>query len=118
MAPLNFGQALEALKQGKCVSRVEWADNGLYLWLARGSYPVSIGTTGRVRHVASFSIDLFDKGEANSGIVLPSLNMTIPFGPTIPGWQLLPSDVLAEDWFIAEPRKAENQKVTKEEELP
>lgn len=81
---MNFGQALEALKQGKRVARKGWNGKGIYIELQRPdanskmTQPyIYIVTTGLVT----------DNKDAPKGIV---------------PWLASQTDMLAEDWSIVE----------------
>jgi uncharacterized protein DUF2829 len=88
---MNFGQAIEALKQGKRVSRSGWNGKGMFLILIPGSkIPVSAD-----RPLGQAAPELVGK--------------TIDYQPHIDIWTaqetLVPwipsqSDVLAEDWGV------------------
>lgn len=76
---MNFGQALEALKDGKLVAREGW--NGKGLWLA------------------------LQRPDANSKMTLPYLYLNYPSdAPTTPGarvpWLASQTDMLADDWVL------------------
>ena len=78
-AGMNFGLALEAIKQGKKVSRSGWNGKGLWLEL--------------------------QMPDAHSKMTLPYIFMSYPAdAKTTPGacvpWLASQTDVLAEDWLI------------------
>ena len=78
-AGMNFGLALEAIKQGKKVSRSGWNGKGLWLEL--------------------------QVPDAHSKMTLPYIFMSYPQdAKTTPGarvpWLASQTDVLAEDWLI------------------
>lgn len=76
---MNFGQALEALKQGEKVARAGW--NGKGMWLR-----------------------LVDPDEAEANYVyekLPYIEMKTADNKLVP-WLASQTDMLAEDWTIAE----------------
>ncbi len=68
---LNFGQALELLKQGAKVSRAGW--NGKGMWLA------------------------LQRPDANSKMTLPYIYMSTVTGALVP-WLASQADMLADDW--------------------
>jgi hypothetical protein len=72
---MNFGQAIEALKAGKKVSRSGW--NGKGMWLA------------------------LQTPDAHSKMSLPYIYMSTVDGKLVP-WLASQTDVLAEDWGIVE----------------
>jgi hypothetical protein len=72
---MNFGQAIEALKQGKKVSRSGW--NGKGMWLA------------------------LQVPDANSKMSLPYIYMFTATKDLVP-WLASQTDVLSDDWGIVE----------------
>lgn len=90
---LTFGQAIEALKAGKHVSREGWNGKGMYLWLLRSA-----------KIEASWCKDEHLKGlaEANGGSIeaLGSIRMLTATKEVLTGWLASQTDILAEDWCI------------------
>lgn len=86
---MNFGEALEALRAGKKVSRSGWNGKGMFLILVGGTDQVEFrdGTPYR-----------------NSGIaqadIAPHIDMFTAQGNFQPGWLASQSDMLADDWTI------------------
>lgn len=72
---MDFGQAIQALKSGKKVSRSGW--NGKNMWLA------------------------LQVPDANSKMSLPYIYMFTADAKLVP-WLASQTDVLAEDWGIVE----------------
>lgn len=91
---LNFGQAIEAAKQGKIVARIGWNGKGMFVYLNRGSSP------NENPSIEGVSGDLFDLGDTDTVIRLPNLNMRSATGSTVTGWLASQTDILAEDWVI------------------
>ncbi|EMX9856216.1 TPA: DUF2829 domain-containing protein [Klebsiella michiganensis] len=93
---LSFGLAVEALKQGKTISRAGWNGKGMYLWLNRGAFagepPVS--------HIQGVSTAFFDAYEGDVITRIPNINMRSADGSTVTGWLASQTDILAEDWVI------------------
>jgi hypothetical protein len=75
MNKMNFGQAIEALKQGKKVSRQGW--NGKEMWLA------------------------LQVPDTHSKMSLPYIYMKTADDKLVP-WLASQTDVLSEDWSIVE----------------
>lgn len=93
---LNFGQALEALKTGRRVSRAGWNGKGMYLWeLAATTVPLDWIKEPRLKAIA----------EANGGKVecLASIRMLTADGKVLTGWLASQSDMFAQDWEILDP---------------
>ena len=83
---MNFGQALEALKQGKKASRKGWNGKGQYIELAtKISYINAAGETINAEHDAIGNKAIAFVG--TSGVQL--------------GWLASQSDMLAEDWEVS-----------------
>lgn len=94
---MNFGQAIEALKEGKKVSREGWNGKGLFIFLNYGSKETPIKEGELVEGVRS---DLFTQGDKDTVTRLPNLNMRAATGSTVTGWLASQTDILAEDWVI------------------
>jgi hypothetical protein len=99
---MNFGQAIEALKQGKLVCREGWNGKGMYLTLVQ-KYPVN-------RHLNSADIDSKVEGETKgkagqmlSHIIIKTTKCSCywseGYSDYVP-WLALQTDMLAEDWII------------------
>ena len=72
---MNFGQAIEALKQGKKAARAGWNGKGMHLELQRP--------------------------DAHSKMTLPYINMYTAQGDNVP-WLASQTDMLSEDWVTVE----------------
>ena len=81
---MNFGQAIEALKQGKKVSRTGWNGKGLFLL-----------------YVPSEKWGIIDKIGLGipKGNLLPWIGMKTADGKFVP-WLASQTDILVEDWEI------------------
>ena len=87
---LTFGQAIEALKQGKKVARAGWNGKGMFLFLVPGS-------TFKVNRAPLLGI--YPEGtEVN---YCSHINMKTADDKVVP-WLASQTDVLAEDWDIVE----------------
>jgi len=78
---MNFGEALEALKQGKKVARQGWNGKGMWLVLVN-SY--------------NYKVDAVRSG---SHTILPWIGMKTAGDEFVP-WLASQTDVLASDWGI------------------
>lgn len=84
---MNFGQAIEVLKQGGRVSRKGWNGKNQYIELARNiSYINASGDVVNAKHDAIGNKAIAFVG--TSGVQL--------------GWLASQADMLAEDWQIVE----------------
>lgn len=89
---LNFGQAIEALKQGKRVSRAGWNGKGMFLYhVPAASYPAQRNTLGTMAGV--FPGDMVPYC---AYIAMKTMQDNV-----VP-WLASQTDVLAEDWSIVE----------------
>lgn len=87
---MNFGEALEALRQGKRVAREGWNGKGMFLYLVPGS-------TFQVNRPPLLGI----YPEGHTIKYLPHIDMSTVGGACVP-WLASQTDILAEDWEIAE----------------
>lgn len=86
---MNFGQALEALKQGKRVERKGWNGKGMFLVLVPGSQGL---TVEEGRPFAKAGLPVGTKFN-----YLPHIDMFTVQGNFVP-WLASQTDMLAEDW--------------------
>lgn len=102
---LNFGQAIEALKEGKKVAREGWNGKGMFIYLNKGSidgyefdklrgkeWPMLIGKV---------DCNLFEKGDKGTDTRMPNFyisNVDKSYSTWVPSI----NDCLAEDWLIVE----------------
>lgn len=88
---MNFGQAIEALKQGKKVSRAGWNGKGMWLILVPGT-PMA--------HMREGSA--YQKAGVSECEILPHIDMWTTNAEgrraMLPGWLASQSDMLADDW--------------------
>lgn len=94
---LNFGQAIEALKQGKRVAREGWNGKGLFVFM---QVPAEIGEE-IIPKMQSLPQSVKDEFARRGGSIYYSNQMAL-VNPnnTINGWAPSSSDTLAEDWTI------------------
>ena len=86
---LNFGQAIEALKDGKRVSREGWNGKGMFVFLVPGS-------TFKVNREPLLSI----LGEGTEVQYHGHIDMKTAQGYIVP-WLASQADLLASDWESA-----------------
>jgi hypothetical protein len=92
---MNFGQAIEALKAGKKVSRAGWNGKSMYLWLMPAAVvPAEWCKEPHLKQLA----------EENGGSVeaLGTIRMRTADKKVLTGWLASQSDMLAEDWQVVE----------------
>lgn len=87
---MNFGDALQALKNGQKVAREGWNGKGMFLFLVPGStFSVS----------RSPLLGIYPEGtEIN---YCPHVDMKTADGKVVP-WLCSQTDMLAEDWVVVE----------------
>ena len=97
---MNFGKALEALKEGKKVTRKGWNGKGMYLYLVRGT------TVGKenLRNEASQILQNDEMAMHGTSVAkfLPHIDMRTSNGDICIGWLASQTDMLAEDWIVLE----------------
>lgn len=74
---MNFGQALEALKQNQKVAREGWNGKRMYIYL-----------------------DYYPEHDSEPKTYDPFITMKTALGSHQPGWLASQADLLAEDWQI------------------
>lgn len=84
---MNFGEALEALKQGEKVARAGWNGKGMFLFLVKGSELQSAIKFGFGEYI----------GEP---VITDSVAMKTAQNTIVIGWLASQTDMLAEDWVI------------------
>ena len=90
---MNFGQALEAIKQGKKIQRAGW--NGLGMWVALqvgSKIDSSLARGGAAKQLA-------DLGEVKEIVINPHLSIKNADN-SISTWVPSVNDCIAEDWNV------------------
>ena len=101
----TFGEAVEALKEGKSVCREGWNGKNMSLFLHKGSEPVDAvypDDMENTMYVQRVKRDLFEKGDKGTARRFPCINMITPNHSIVTGWLASQTDILAEDWIILE----------------
>lgn len=97
MKNLNFGQAVEALKQGKRVAREGWNGKNMFLFLLpAGIVPTKAIYDPALRQVIESEVG----GETFEA--LGSIRMFTADKKILTGWLASQTDMLSEDWQILE----------------
>ncbi len=92
---LNFGLALEALKQGRRIARRGWNGKGMFLFLLTGgTVPKTAIHDPKLREV----ID--SKTEGDTFEALPTIRMWTADNKVLTGWLASQTDMLSDDWEI------------------
>lgn len=93
---LNFGQALEALKQGKKASREGWNGKGMFLFLLpAGTIPKTAIHDPKLKEV-------LDNNGKDHFEALGSIRMKTADDKILTGWLASQTDMLSEDWCVFE----------------
>lgn len=88
---MNFGQAIESLKQGKKVARSGWNGKKMHLLLIKG------------KCIHNSITECYGDGiPEHTPEVLDSIAMYTAQKQLIVGWLASQNDMLAEDWYIVE----------------
>lgn len=88
---MNFGHAIQAMKDGRQVGRAGWNGKGMFVFLTEGR----VVPNTKDRSFAHFSGD---------EVVLAShIDMRAADGSFVTGWLANQTDMLADDWAIVEP---------------
>lgn len=95
----TFGQAIEALKEGKAISREGWNGKGMCVFLNKGSHDFT-QDQDMPNNIEGIKESLFKRGDNGTVTRLPNLNMRAASGSTVTGWLASQTDLLAEDWCI------------------
>lgn len=97
---MNFGEALEALKNGKKVCRSGWNGKGMWIVLMPELNLPPYNTQGTERKVNDRTAKWI--GEDKPLESQPYLSLWTAQGKWQPGWNASTSDLLAEDWEITD----------------
>ena len=97
---MDFGKALEALKNGKKVARTGWNCKGMYLYLVHGTTV----DKENLRNEASQILPNDEMAMHRTGVAefLPHIDMRTANGDICIGWLASQTDMLAEDWIVVE----------------
>lgn len=91
---MTFGLALEAMKQGKKVSRKGWNGKGMYLWLLPAT---------EVKKECCHDDRLIEAmGDRETLPCLGTIRMFTATKEVLTGWLASQTDMLSEDWCIVE----------------
>ena len=107
---MDFGAALQALKEGKHISRRGWNGKDMYLYLVKGQvYGHMLGfsdgaqlTYPHPSTIDGISLGLFTAIDSRSNTLLPCIAMKTAAGSVLHGWLASQTDMFAEDWGIVE----------------
>ncbi len=87
---MKFGDAIEALKEGKKVARQGWNGKGMFLYLTNGS---------NISQARDNALDTIIK-KNGSATINPHIDMKAADDTFVIGWLASQTDMLSEDWII------------------
>ena len=93
---MNFGEALQALKEGKKVQREGWNGKGMFLVKA-GGYSVALD---KVRPDTHFTKEFLESEGCKSFDIVPHIDMWTAQKNYVSGWLASQTDMFADDWQI------------------
>ena len=93
MNGMNFGAAIQALKEGRKVARKGWNGKNMYLWLK----PATVIKSEWCKDPILKEIVDANKGEAEA---LGTICMRTADNKILTGWLASQTDILSEDWII------------------
>lgn len=97
---MSFGQAIEALKQGKCVCRKGWNGKGMFLWLK----PAVMIQESWCKDPLLKKLCALNGGEIQAlGTICMYTHDSTGRQAILTGWLASQSDMLLDDWEITEP---------------
>lgn len=94
---MDFGKAIETLKEGKKVARRGWNGKGMFIYLVQET-KVSVPNLRNeaMRHVG------MNKVTADKVAINAHIDMQAADGSIVVGWLASQTDMLAEDWKLVE----------------
>lgn len=95
---MNFGEALQALKDGKKVQREGWNGKGMFLVKA-GGYTVPLD---KLREGTHFTKEFLESEGCTEFNIVPHIDMWSAQKTYVTGWLASQTDLMADDWQIVE----------------
>ena len=95
---MNFGEAIEKLKQGSKVTRKGWNGRGMWIVLMPSLYLPPYSTQGTDRKVNDRTAKHI--GEDSPLDSQPYIAMWTADGKWQPGWLASQADILSDDWHV------------------
>ena len=93
---MNFGQTIEAMKNGKKVARDSWNGKGMFIYLVEGGAVEYRNLRGNAaKHITNEST-----GKPFAACINSHIDMRTADGSVAVGWLASQADMLAEDWQI------------------
>lgn len=104
MSNLTFGQAIEAAKEGKLISRAGWNGKGMYVF-QRPADEILISAVVKIKSLPEAVKETFRNKTFDEGVTVKFtayLCMKAADGSIVNGWLASQTDMLANDWGIIE----------------
>ncbi len=95
---LSYGQAIEALKQSKRVSREGWNGKGMFVFQRPGD-SLAKDFISKVKSLPE-TVKVFLEDQDRDIEFLPYLCMWSATGEVVNGWLASQTDMLSDDWCI------------------
>ena len=93
---MTFGMAIEAMKNGKKVARRGWNGKGMYVWVMPGS------TITNCPNITDPHLKAISDANGGTVVFVGSVRMKTATGEVLTGWLASQTDMLSEDWVVAE----------------
>lgn len=95
---MNFGEALQALKEGKKVQREGWNGKGMFLVQA-GGYSVQLD---KLREGTHFTKEFLESEGCSEFNIVPHIDMWSAQKTYVTGWLASQTDMFADDWQVVD----------------
>lgn len=95
---MNFGEAIQGIKEGRTFARKGWLTKKMCISINRGSQDFTDYQMEVLKTIAGISIDLFERGDIGTVTRLPNIWMRDGNGSIVLGYVATQNDMLAEDW--------------------
>ena len=93
---MNFGKAIEVLKEGKRVSREGWNGKGMCLYFVEGT----VVPVGNLRGNCALAVKASGGLEGAHQDICGHIDMIASDGSVVVGWLASQTDMMADDWCI------------------
>ena len=98
---MNFGEAIEALKQGRHAQRTGWNTTGMFVFLTKGSnVPKDKINTQSLRNADARRSFVENQKFPSERLICDHIDMMAADGTVVIGWLASQPDMLAEDWHL------------------
>lgn len=96
---MNFGQAIEAMKNGKKVARKGWNGKNMFIYLTTGS---AVHLDEMKLETANYLRNFYIDGGMDEVEICPHVDMKTADNKLVIGWLASQTDMLANDWEVIE----------------